>query len=96
MKKLIVALLLGISANFIYAQEKVDLDMVNKIRKEGLENSKVMDIAFWLTDVSGPRLTISPGYRVPADEVRFHILRLAMIVIAGVLAAISFARGKKR
>jgi len=45
-----------------FAQEKVDLEMVNKIRKEGMENSKVMEIAFYLTDVSGPRLTISPGY----------------------------------
>ena len=36
--------------------------MINKIRKEGLENSKVMEIAMYLTDVSGPRLTASPGY----------------------------------
>ena len=43
-------------------EEKVDLEMVNKIRKEGLENSKVMEIAMYLTDVSGPRLTASPGY----------------------------------
>ena len=42
--------------------EKVDMDMMNKIRKEGLENSKVMEIAMYLTDVSGPRLTASPGY----------------------------------
>jgi hypothetical protein len=43
-------------------EEKVDMDMVNKIRKEGLENSKVMETAMYLTDVSGPRLTASPGY----------------------------------
>ena len=43
-------------------QEKVDMDVVNKIRKEGLENSKVMEIALYLTDISGPRLTASPGY----------------------------------
>jgi len=42
--------------------EKVDMDMMNKIRKEGLENSKVMETAMYLTDVSGPRLTASPGY----------------------------------
>ncbi len=46
----------------VCAQEKVDLDVINKIKKEGLQNSKVMDIAFMLTDVSGPRLTNSPGY----------------------------------
>ena len=37
--------------------EKIDLTMMQKIRKEGLENSKVMDIAFSLTDKSGNRLT---------------------------------------
>jgi carboxypeptidase Q len=43
-------------------EEKLDMDMLSKIRKEGLENSKVMEIAMYLTDVSGPRLTASPGY----------------------------------
>ncbi|MBL7744040.1 MAG: M20/M25/M40 family metallo-hydrolase [Chitinophagaceae bacterium] len=58
----------GISVLFLFivvlvsAQEKMDLEMMNKIRSEGLNNSKVMDIAFYLTDVSGPRLTKSPGY----------------------------------
>lgn len=47
--------------------EKVDLNMVQKIRKEGLENSKVMDIAFNLTDMSGNRLTNSPGYNRAAN-----------------------------
>lgn len=39
-----------------------DLNIVNKIKHEGLQNSKVMEIAFYLTDVSGPRLTASPAY----------------------------------
>ncbi|MEJ7626468.1 MAG: M20/M25/M40 family metallo-hydrolase [Ferruginibacter sp.] len=45
-----------------FAQENIDADVINRIKKEGLENSKVMDIAFKLTDVSGPRLTNSPGF----------------------------------
>jgi len=45
------------------AQEKVDQAAVQKIRKEGLENSKVMDIAFQMTDVLGPRLSNSPGLK---------------------------------
>ena len=40
--------------------EKVDTEMMSKIRKEGLENSKVMDTLSWMTDVVGPRLTGSP------------------------------------
>lgn len=44
------------------AQEKMDQSMLLKIRDEGLNHSKVMEIAFQLTDVSGPRLTASPGF----------------------------------
>ena len=40
--------------------EKVDMEMMNKIRKEGMENSKVMNTLSWLSDVHGPRLTGSP------------------------------------
>lgn len=46
----------------IAQNENVDLNVMNKIRHEGRENSKVMDIAFHLTDANGPRLTNSPGY----------------------------------
>ncbi len=35
-------------------------DPVSLIRKHGLEQSQVMDIASWITDVYGPRLTGSP------------------------------------
>ena len=62
-KSFLIALSFLFCLQFINAQdEKVDMDMMNKIRKEGLENSKVMEIAMYLTDVSGPRLTASPGY----------------------------------
>lgn len=46
-----------------FAQDKVDDVAVQKIRKEGLENSKVMNIAFQITDVAGPRLSNSPGLK---------------------------------
>jgi len=62
-------LILALASPFVLMaqEEKVDLNMVQKIRKEGLENSKVMDIAFNLTDMSGNRLTNSPGYNRAAD-----------------------------
>ncbi|HSR68482.1 MAG TPA: M20/M25/M40 family metallo-hydrolase [Acidobacteriota bacterium] len=47
----------------VSAEEAVDLVAVSKIREEGLERSEVMDTLFQLTDVSGPRLTGSPGLR---------------------------------
>ncbi len=55
----LLALILPFAA---IAQEKIDATMMQKIRKEGLDNSKVMDIAWHLTDKSGNRLTASPGF----------------------------------
>jgi carboxypeptidase Q len=51
------------------AQERVDLGAIHKIREEALQNSKVMDHVFQLTDVYGPRLTNSPGFFAAADWV---------------------------
>ena len=45
------------------AEERVDLDMVTRIRQEGFRNSKVMEIASALTDRIGARLTGSPGMK---------------------------------
>ena len=62
-KSFLIILSFVLSLQLINAQdEKVDMDMMTKIRKEGLDNSKVMEIAMYLTDVSGPKLTASPGY----------------------------------
>jgi len=44
-----------------YEQEPLHMDMIYKIKQEGIQNSQVMDHAFQLTDVAGPRLTGSPG-----------------------------------
>ncbi|GGH16555.1 M28 family metallopeptidase [Mucilaginibacter phyllosphaerae] len=46
-----------------FAQENVDQAAVDKIREEGLNHSKVMETAFYLTDVAGPRLANSPGLK---------------------------------
>ncbi len=47
--------------------ERVDLNAVYKIKEEGLQRSRVMEIMSWLTDVYGPRLTNSPGFRKAGD-----------------------------
>jgi hypothetical protein len=64
-----IALLLPLLAvtSPVFAEEKVDLLAVYKIKNEAFQNSKVMDHMFYLTDVHGPRLTNSPGYRAAAD-----------------------------
>lgn len=43
--------------------EKTDAQVIEEIKKEGMEHSQVMDILFNLTDVNGPRLTGSPGMK---------------------------------
>src|SRR5262249_56156520 len=49
------------------AAEDVDLAAVHKIKTEAFQGSKVMDHLFWLTDVNGPRLSGSPGFRAAAE-----------------------------
>src|SRR5690348_11763051 len=51
------------------AEETTDLSIVNRIKAEAFQNSHVMDHLFYLSDVYGPRLTNSPGYRAAADWV---------------------------
>jgi len=55
---ILIALILVLPA--AYSQEPVDEDINKIIRKHGLEQSQVMEIASWMTDVYGPRLTGSP------------------------------------
>ncbi len=50
-----------------FAQEKLDLQMLDRIRNEGLANSKITDFLIYLCDVYGPRLPDSPQY-VKAGE----------------------------
>lgn len=68
MKKLLLAFTFCFFLVSTQAQdEKTDLEMIQKIRTEGLKNSRVMDIAFFLTDVNGPRLQGSTGYMKAAN-----------------------------
>ncbi|MES1249379.1 MAG: hypothetical protein ABUL46_01775, partial [Chitinophaga rupis] len=43
-------------------QESVDTAIFRRIREAELSSSQIPQLAFYLTDVSGPRLTSSPGY----------------------------------
>lgn len=63
MKKISLSLLLLflLPVWLMSQEEKVDLAMVYKIKQEGFKNSQIEDLAFWLTDFVGPRLTGSTG-----------------------------------
>ena len=66
-KTLLSTAFLALVPLLLSAEEKVDLAAINKIKTEAFENSKVMDHMFYLTDVNGPRLAGSPGFKGAGD-----------------------------
>ncbi len=74
MKRSAFFLPLLLTASVAFAQVP-DPAVITKIKKEGLSNSKVMDIAFHLTDVSGPRLTASPGFMRAATWAKDYLTK---------------------
>ncbi len=52
------------------AEDKADLNLVNKLRDEGINRSKVMETLSVLTDEIGPRLTGSPGLKKASEWTR--------------------------
>jgi carboxypeptidase Q len=73
------------------AGEKVDLDAVYRIKEEGLQRSKVMEITSYLTDVYGPRLTGSPNIKEAADWTQKTLKEWGLANIH--LEAFPFGRG---
>jgi hypothetical protein len=68
MRKLfLLVTMLSFSYLLTAQDEKALLQTIEKIKKEGLEHSQVMDIAFYLTDANGPRLQGSAGYTKAAN-----------------------------
>ncbi|MEK7224699.1 MAG: M28 family peptidase [Bacteroidota bacterium] len=76
MRKQIIFIAL-LTCSFIVLSAQTDA--TDKIKKEGLGNSKVMDIAFHLTDVSGPRLTNSPGFLRAANWAKDELIKMGLI-----------------
>jgi carboxypeptidase Q len=69
MKKKWISLLLAcvMAVPLAAQEEKIDTAAVARLKREGLERSQLMPILSMLTDVHGPRLTNSPGYKKAAD-----------------------------
>lgn len=62
------------SVNDLY----LDLEMVDKIKTEGIDNSQIMNFASWLTDVYGPRLTNSPQLEYARQYVKSQFDELGL------------------
>ena len=62
----------------LFGQEKIDLQIVDQIKKEGFENSKVMDFAFYLTDVNGPRVSGTPGLKKALEWSKKELTKIGL------------------
>ena len=51
----------------VSAQSRADKELLDQIRKEGMEHSQIMKTMHMLTDVYGPRLTGSPNHKRAAE-----------------------------
>jgi carboxypeptidase Q len=60
-------------------QEKVDLDMITRIRYEGFHNSKLMELASGLMDGIGPRLTGSPNMKSANEWTRDQLASFGLV-----------------
>lgn len=67
MKRLFLLIPTLLITTISLAQEEFDANAIEKIKNEGLNNSKVEEIAFNLIDKAGPRLTNSIGYERAAN-----------------------------
>ena len=75
---IVIAICLCAHRQIVVAQgpaEKLDTEVVKKIREEGLKRSAVMETISFLTDVHGPRLTAAPQTRVAAEWTKERLLR---------------------
>jgi carboxypeptidase Q len=59
----LLVLLPALAAPPVPAEERIDYDMVTRIRQEGFRDSKVMEIASGIVDGIGARLTGSPNMK---------------------------------
>ncbi|HEY7543278.1 MAG TPA: M20/M25/M40 family metallo-hydrolase [Blastocatellia bacterium] len=80
MKKRISILLLFI---FVFsplarAEERVDEQIIARIKTEGFQNSQAMETLFYLTDVYGPRLTNSPNLKAASEWARDQMKKWGM------------------
>jgi hypothetical protein len=62
-----VALFCLLAAGVMHAGEPVDDRVIASIKMEGFQNSQLMDTAFYLTEVHGPRLSGTPSLKAAAE-----------------------------
>jgi len=71
-------LLVGFIGSTIIAQSKSDLEVIAKIRKEGFQNSQVMDIVSYICDVHGNRLVGSVGIKAAQNWAKEKMVSIGL------------------
>lgn len=88
---------LGVLATLLFltissaAQDRVDFTVIEKIRAEGMDRSKVLETFDYLTTVIGPRLTNSPAHRRAATWTQDTLKTWGMSEVRG--EPFEFGRG---
>ena len=75
----LAATLLVAAVTTLAAQEQADEKVIAAIKTEGFQRSHVMETLSWLTDVHGPRLTNSPGYRAAAEWAKTQLEQWGLV-----------------
>ena len=70
----------ALGASLLPAQEPIDRAMLTKLREESKSSSRVLESYRTLTDVIGPRLTGSPGFKQSVDWTRDRLKEWGMNV----------------
>lgn len=80
LKALFVIIILTVFTAFaVNDPPKADWDMVSKIREEGFQHSQVMDMAGYMTDVLGARLTLSRDMRRAQNWVKNKMEKIGLV-----------------
>src|ERR1700731_5128020 len=69
---------LVLSVQSLWSQEKVDLEAISRIRYEGFRDSKVMELASGLMDSIGERLTGSPNMKRANEWTRDQLTAMGL------------------
>jgi len=62
--------------------EPVDLEMIHKIKQEGLRNSMIEDLSFWMTDALGSRLPGSTGMKRATEMAKQKMEEIGLTNVA--------------
>jgi len=77
---LVTSFCIATSSGIVFGQgDSVNAEIVEKIKREGMDRSKVMETISYLTDVSGPRLTGSPETRVAGEWTRKRLEEYGLV-----------------